>query len=171
MKILALDPGGTTGWAMMEDSEEPLGLEHEQTWPGVSMVVRHNRAWTRGQLGPEPHHSDLYALLELAHTEHDFTVVCESFQYRNQSRPGLVLDSVEYIGITKLFAADRNVKLTMQTASVAKTFVSDDKIKKLDLWYPGWRHSMDATRHLLYHLVTKRQDDSRDILQAWKPKN
>lgn len=161
--ILALDPGGTTGWARFR----ALAMYN----PILSQTEYYDTKWTRGQLGPEPHHQALTTLLEMSYTE-EYHIVCESFEYRNNSRAGLVLDSVEYIGVTKLFLLQEkrfNVSLHMQTASMGKGFVKDENIKKLGLWFPSQKHAMDATRHLLYYMINTAGIMKQDLLtRGWK---
>ena len=140
--ILALDPGGTTGWALCRYDFEP----------SAQIVQARDVQWLCGQLGPQAHHSELWSLLGMQHTQ-EYRLVSESFEYRNKSRAGLVLDSVEYIGITRLYSELRDVVLTMQTAAKGKGFVKDQNIKDLGLWSGGWKHAMDAYRHLLYYMV------------------
>jgi hypothetical protein len=109
--------------------------------------------WHRGHIGPEPHHSELYHMLESLNTE-NYRVITESFEYRNRARAGLVLVSLEYIGVAQLFCNEYGRVLTKQTASMGKGFVKDEHLKKLDLWYgTKWKHAMDATRHLIYFIV------------------
>src|SRR5687767_4243289 len=107
-RIVALDPGGTTGWAMWQD--EPMSM-HSSPW----------NHFNAGQIGPEEHHLDLYAHLEHLHVS-DFTVISESFEFRqNQvdaNRRGINLMSREYIGVTKLFGKERRVPVVLQTAAV-----------------------------------------------------
>lgn len=154
-RVVALDPGGTTGWASYsaEKLENPLTEEFEYV----------NEDFRCGQIEIKDHHHQLYGFLGFNHTN-EFYIVCERFEYRNTSRAGLVLDSREYIGVVKLFVQERNyhsdnaVTLSFQNASEAKGFVRDSHIKKLGLWSPGNPHAMDATRHLLYWLTTQYED-------------
>lgn len=136
-RVLAFDPGGTTGWAMAT-------LIHED----AKSFVYHS-----GQIGPEEHHLRLYNFMTNGWSPVPSELVCESFEYRNMSRKGLELVSKEYIGIIKFFSEQTATPLTFHTASAAKTFVPDDKIKALDLWTPGQPHAMDSMRHLLRYLV------------------
>jgi hypothetical protein len=136
-RILSFDPGGTTGVAFsyMEDDEFKFRSL---------------------QIGPHEHHQELWELLSNYAYGYDLPsleIVCESFEYRNMSRKGLELISKEYIGIIKLFCSLHGIKLIFHTASAAKHFVTDDKIKALDLWTPGKPHAMDGMRHLLKHMV------------------
>lgn len=132
-RIIPLDPGGSTGWAYFS----PLSL---------TLIC--------GQISDQ-HHNDLF---ELLHRFSPDEIVSESFQFRQFSgfdKSKVELDSVEYIGITKLYSRMTNTPLHFQTASVAKHFVSDDKLKRLG-WYSrtaGLVHARDALRHLLYRLI------------------
>lgn len=140
--ILALDPGGTTGWAFARWERDASTFEEVQ--------------WNMGHLGPEEHHLELYNFLGMQHTQH-YTIVTERFEYRNTSRPGLNLMSREYIGVTKMFVAEREIPIVEQNASQAKGFVKDPRIKDLGLWYAGHKHAMDAVRHLIYYIVMCRR--------------
>jgi hypothetical protein len=141
MRYVAIDPGGTTGVACFDqETSEREGLL--QIWVG--------------QMGPYQHHRELYDLLT-AHEPH--IVICEGFEYRNRSRPGLELVSREYIGVAKLYTdLHRDVSYVEQTASMALSFVKDANLKKADLWAKGMQHGRDATRHLLYYLINTNGD-------------
>lgn len=139
-RVLAFDPGGTTGWAYASGGSS-TGLDF---------------GYDSGQIGPHEHHSELWSFLEAQWAPLPSTpleITFESFEYRNLSRSGLVLVSKEYIGIIKLFCQHHDITPTERTASAAKHMISDDKIHALGLWKPSRPHAMDATRHLLTHLV------------------
>ena len=155
-RIVALDPGGTTGWATWQD--EATG--HTGTpWDHFNI----------GQIGPEEHHLELYNWL--GHLQvHDYTVVCESFEFRQHDgeRAGISLISKEYIGVAKLFAAERmnGKRVVEQTAGQAKPFVTNDKLKVMGLYIPGKKHAMDAMRHLVLYLITR--EGRKDLVQSWR---
>ena len=145
--IIALDPGGTTGWAV---------------WQGDQINVGH---W-----GPDDHHLTLFDNLGFYQTS-EYHIVCESFEYRQHARANVNLVSKEYIGIVKLFQQERMSKLPnqyvkFQTAAQAKGFVTDSKIKASHLWTPGMRHAMDAMRHLIYYDIFALGNKS--WLDQWK---
>lgn len=135
MRIIALDPGGTTGYATFEVRDE---------------LIR----WSSGQLGPQFHHAALEGTFEAFQPD---VIVSESFEYRNRSRPGLELVSCEYIGVAHLWCAVNGVPLVLQTAAMGKvtntTFVKKENLVKLDLYRPNMKHAMDAYGHLLYFLI------------------
>jgi hypothetical protein len=147
MRIVALDPGGTTGVAT---------YTFETTHEGEEGT------WERNQLGPEEHHDSLEAFLDVYEPH---TIVYERFNYQRRELDkgvSLRLDSVEYIGVIKLWHAKRfeTVTLVPHQPSQMNLFGGgtghDDggeKLKKLGLYIPGAPHAMDATRHLMYYLV------------------
>ena len=137
----AYDPGGTSGWARFE--------------PGSDYV-------TCGQIGPQEHHDELFLHLDTFRhwAEKDkfkLRLVYESFQFRQFTgfdKTKVELWSVEYIGVIKLFCSIHRLQPVAQTASIAKGFISDEKLKRLG-WYKitaGLPHARDSLRHLLYDM-------------------
>lgn len=134
MRLIALDPGGTTGVARLFGG---IGRD--------SIEVT--------QLGPHEHHQDLWIYLETAVPE---VVICERFMYqRREVDKGVALniDAREYIGIAKLWCLLNDAKFVLQTPAQAKNLWKDDKLKKIGLYSTNARHANDATRHLLYFLT------------------
>lgn len=134
--VMALDPGGTTGWAMCSPNEQEVMC---------------------GQIGPEEHHGSLWVLMSGANPE---TIVMESFQYRQfqgVAKAKVELAPVEYIGVVRLYKAIHApwLNLNFHTASMGKKFVSDEKLRRLGWYKPtaGFPHARDALRHLVYYLV------------------
>lgn len=164
MKLIALDPGGTTGWATCDYKQEPAGVDTDGT-----VLYENVLKFTSGQIGPGKHHRTLLALLEFQATNADYHVICESFEFRQRARDNLVLVSKEYIGIVELFHQTWTPTpvVVFQTAAMAKVFVTNDKIKSLNLW--DWRapHAMDAMRHLIYYLVHN-TGARNTVLSKWK---
>lgn len=161
MKILALDPGGSTGYAQY-DSER--------------------RSWLQGTLRGEHH----IALMNLLMSDNWDVVIYERFLYQRRELDAgvsLVLDSVEYIGVIKLYhqsitaahgmvekSSDSGLhlvqftvpELVMQAPSSMQLW-DDRKLKAAGLYTTDSPHARDATRHLLYYLTagpTEHQDRS-----------
>lgn len=163
-RVLAFDPGGTTGWAMYDglflpdlDGDKPRLVEQ-----------RH----TVGHLGPHEHHDELYEFLEES-AIHNFAVVWESFEFRQgKQRDNLNLISKEYIGVLKLFVKQRHCRAKSYTAGASKGFVPDkgpqanQKLKVMNWYTPGWKHANDASRVLIKYLV----DVERrfDLIESWR---
>jgi hypothetical protein len=149
MRIVSLDPGGTTGVC-----------EYESSGRGESF-----NAW---QLEGAEHHATLYNYL-VAHNPD--LILCEDFIYeiRNKNKyaaAAIVLVSRDYIGVTKLYGQLHQKTVLMRPPGQGFTFWSEAKIKKLGLWKTNAPHAMDATRHLLDHLVHNLS--RRDLLHALK---
>lgn len=147
--ILALDPGGTTGWCFYEQWSNTFSFDC-------------------GQITDQNHYQRLFNFL--VHIEEirvvtPLHIICEKFEFRktDQHRDKIDYTAAEYVGVVKLFAQqfkDSNVKLVMQSASGVKEkkqntenppFWTEAKIKHIGLWVPGAPHAMDATRHYLYY--------------------
>jgi hypothetical protein len=129
VRILALDPGGTTGYAI---AEIPL--------PGLVELAYSQRKMDE---------SELWDFLDAVQPNH---IVCEDFEYRNKPPTGLDLTPIKLIGVVNLFATNRNVRpeLYMQKAAVGKGHFTDLRLKTLNVYQKGVPHGRDAARHLLH---------------------
>lgn len=153
MRIVALDPGGTTGVAIKEEGAE----------------------WGFRQIGPEEHHDSLWYLLMEVYPD---ILVVEHFEWRPNRHENkeygdryVELISREYEGIAKLWGLVHSRKVVIQTASQAKSFVKDENIKKLGLWKPGQKHAMDALRHALRYITDPKSSHPgrlRYLEKGWK---
>jgi hypothetical protein len=154
VRIIALDPGGTTGIAVCDVRIiKPDYLEYDWNWY---------------ELGPHEHHKELFDFLKVNTVgfKSDFTIVCESFEFRqNRQRDNINLMSREYIGVVKLYHKMYGVPVVFQTAGAAKGFVSDDKLKVMGLYQKSSKHERDATRHLIYYMVNKL--GRSDLIEKW----
>jgi hypothetical protein len=119
---VALDPGGTTGVAVVRDQRKPWALSVEQ------MEGEHYRALFRTLYTLEPEY-----------------IICETFENRGQSNTILV--SKEYIGVVKLYLQRTGTTGVWQSASTGKAFWTDDKLKKYNIYVAGLKHARDAVRH------------------------
>jgi hypothetical protein len=129
--ILAVDPGGTTGYAIGEVNE------------GFRFVAAGESKLTE---------SGLFGLCE---SISPLYVVAESFEFR-QSKSRIVLDSRDLLGVLKLWATLRHRSYHTQSASTGKSYFDDDKLRKEGVYTVGSAHARDATRHLL-HWITFRE--------------
>jgi hypothetical protein len=146
--MLAVDPGGTTGWAvfdLMFYGKEPLWL------PEFSSHFTRS-----GQLGPDDHHNALDTILE---EEMPDLVVCERFEHRNNEFSELT--SVEYIGVVKQWCQQHKRKLVLQGASQALPWADNKKMRCLGVLVTpvqAHRHDNDARRHIVYMLANRPKD-------------
>jgi|SRR5579875_680483 len=136
MYCVALDPGGTTGLCIVENTDYPWSLKAMQ-------------------IGPHEHHKGLLKLLTLWKPD---LIICESFENRSHDAAWLV--SAEYIGVVKAAVGMCGSKLVLQNASTGKAFWTDEKLRQVGLYIPKWRHARDACRHYLYWRTFKVGDQS-----------
>jgi hypothetical protein len=156
---LALDPGGTTGWACYDALFMP-----DPERDGKPKLVE--QMLTVGHIGPQPHHKALYNFLEDRRIG-NFELIWESFEFRQgKQRDNIVLDSKEYIGVSKLFCQREGIVGREQTAGAGKGFVSDKKLKVMGWYHPGFKHANDAARHLVYYLVN--HERRHDLVDSWR---
>lgn len=148
--ILALDPGGSTGYCFR----------------GPDAIIKYGEL----PLTAVGHHLALWKLLVDCRDQiqsHDsdatFTIVCERFDFRktDQTREKIDYISREYIGVVKLFeqSTDNRVRVRLQGASQAKEFWDDQKLRRIGMYYPRSKHARDATRHYLYYVSFALKDD------------
>lgn len=157
MRIIALDPGGTTGVHVWDDLSGKSEIE---------------------QLGPEKHHLELHQLLDWHHRQEIFNhakrglliIICERYDNRNKFAVPI---SREYIGVVELFvqqATEGTVMLVMQAASDIKPpkgWATNEKLKVLKLLPRGHttealKHAVDGTRHFVYFVCHhKSMQDSK----------
>jgi len=152
--VFAADPGGTTGCATAQ--WEPASPD--DTLTSVEQIKF--RQW---QIGPGPHHVELWSTL----SANPYTMfVWEEFEFRQHiyrdkdgnphvSRHKVELISRNYIGVMELYVALNNAPHYSLNASAAKHFIDNEKIEQVGLWLPGMGHAMDATRHLLRYMFVK----------------
>lgn len=125
MRIIALDPGVTTGVAIYDIDTDRYEFEQLPE----SLEATHD---CLSLMSPD-------------------VVLYEDFKFR----PNLMKAetySLQVIGVIKLWCEQRFIEpaLTPLPAE-AKAFWTDDKIKALGLWTKGLKHAMDALRVLLLY--------------------
>lgn len=128
MKVLAIDPGKKTGWAVWVDGEL---IEYGET---------EHYEWLDeffSYYGP----TDL--------------VVCEDYLITQATlKKSRQLWSLYQIGVFDWLCRRRKIPFEKQTPAAAKTFSTDDRLKKLGWYYPSpGGHQNDALRHLVLGLV------------------
>lgn len=135
-KVLALDPGETTGAAVFKGPK----LEVTYQLRGLTTV-------------------DRALAIEGLMAEHEpEAVIVERYRvYRHkaQSHAGSDLPTVRLIGAIELLCHQHGLTLYWQTPSDAKGFITDDRLKTWKYYRAGCPHAMDAVRHGLYFLLFK----------------
>lgn len=129
--ILAVDPGLMTGacrWIAGVGVEHGFELPHLQflDWSWEALKAH----------GPET------------------VVVIEQFTINaNTAKKTPAPWSLEAIGALKWQAQHWGAQVEMQSASDAKTFVTNDRLRQADCWFKGLEHARDAGRHLLLYMA------------------
>jgi len=151
--IMAVDPGGTTGLAWSPSTilknwdpniiqnKEITGTDIEQV---TEILVQMLEVRTR-------------ILIVEAFTPYPGRVLSRG---RNQSKDAPGPMAPVKIDAMLRFALEYkwwDGQYVSQTASAAKTTVTDSRLKSAKLWIPGKDHARDAIRHLVYYIRGHRQ--------------
>lgn len=132
MVILGIDPGGTTGWALVRDLLE---------------VVDGGETRDRDEV-----------LLQIPRADE---IVVESFRLRpskGRALGGERLVASEIIGaVEEALEREGRKPPVLQDPSV-KRLLPDPALRALGLWLPGRGHARDAIRHAGYRFLTTHLD-------------
>jgi hypothetical protein len=144
LKIMSIDPGGTTGWATFVIPLSPTG---NLIWNGPLRRMLSDA----GQLSKTDHHDNLREVLSRQRPD---LIILERFEKRNNDFSLLI--SCEYIGVVKLYGQQYRCPVVMQGASQALVWCDDVKMKVLEalvLPYTPNKDANAARKHLVYFLV------------------
>ena len=134
-RLLVLDPGNTTGYALFK--------EHTLSAYGEVETIKDDiLRW-----------DNLFELFDLTKPTY---VVCENYRIYQQKlarHSFSPVHTLRLIGGIDLCSWNDRIPIHYQMASQAKAFVTDDKLKEWGFWKEGMRHSRDAIRHGLYFLL------------------
>lgn len=136
MRVLAVDPGGTTGFTFWQGSDSPTDAEF-RTW-----------------MDDDPHrvcdtvYDMLYAGLD--------AVVCENFVIGagtiKKSRKGSNT-AIEIIGALRWLTTRWRCPYALQMPGDV-TYIDDAKLKRMGWYTPGPDHARSSTRHLVHYLLS-----------------
>lgn len=140
MKILSLDPGGTTGVAQLSysESEMPILDFVQQVEGGLLGFL----GWWNSL---ESHHWD--------------AIVCEDFVLR----PSVKFPDLSPVYIIGALTALTGI-VTLQSPSL-KPLCNDDVLKRMDFYTKGKPHGNDATRHAIIYL--RHMKHKPTLLKGW----
>lgn len=136
-RLLALDPGETTGFATFIGSDRTVHweeIDQIKTWPMIDVVQN---------------------LTNLFDQTKPNAVVMESYRvysWMTESHAWSPVNTVQIIGCIQTLCIQRMIPYYFQTAQIAKNFFTDEKLKEYGLYVKGVRHGRDATRHGAYFL-------------------
>ena len=131
ISVISIDPGITTGYCRALVDNKGCAVRPYQA---------KNDVWQ--------HWDELKAY-------HPDIIIIEDFEYRKGQRDGLILFSVQLIGVTRLWAKQNNATLYIQKAMEGKSHFSNELLKDRGVYKRGMPHAMDATRHLIHWFTFK----------------
>lgn len=131
-RLLALDPGENTGYAVFRD--------------GIFCDCGQQDC---KEIAPQ-------ALTEIFDKYNPTHVIAEDYriyQHKTDSHTWSNLFTPRLLGMIELLCYQREINLDWQMASAHKSFCTDMKLKEWDFWQTGMRHSRDAIRAGCYYLL------------------
>lgn len=128
--IIAVDPGKNTGIATFDRVEGTVKATQDLDQQMTCDMV--------------------YELMMVSHVE---LVVCESFTVTGSKVVTFQPYSLEIIGMLRWLCERNDVPFVEQTPRDAKTFATDDRLRKMGWYLPGKKHANDAQRHLFLYAV------------------
>lgn len=135
-RILALDPGITTGWAWFD----------------------HAALVDCGQI-----HTSLRTLQDLFDTTKPQSVVMEKYiiyKTKVEQHTLSTVPTLRIVGAIQMLAWQKGAPLFLQTAAQAKFFCTDDKLKAWELFQTYKRHANDSIRHAVYYMTFGGKEES-----------
>ncbi len=143
MKVLAIDPGGTTGVAAYHGpGSGPTSFEIKGGLEGFAVWWLSTKT-----CGGE----DLHRYLPPAY---DIIVIERFILSARTIKNTPQYDALEIVGLVKATSHVHGPPVKLQTAAQAKSFATDEKLKAMKWWdrSPGG-HANDAARHLMTYLA------------------
>lgn len=163
LHIIGVDPGGTTGWGRVTVPRKSIFGDER------GRILE----WDAGQLyGPEEEQANELARIvretqSLAYKVGP-AVVVEHFELRTNVRGDQVLSPVRLaamISFLRFLGRMGDSQIVYQTAQMAKTTVTDDRLRRWGYWVKGQDHARDAMRHALTALRRAKADpDLREAM-------
>jgi hypothetical protein len=138
VRILAIDPGGTTGLALWTSNK---GGESIQQWEIADPL------------------NVLYTVRDESSALGLDALVCERFDLGPRTQAKSTAGSaqtIELIGALRWLAAEDGCPFILQAPVDAVQFVTDEKLRNLGWWCVGKEHARSATRHLVLYLATQK---------------
>lgn len=141
-RLLAVDPGETTGVAVFDHNQEKTSLIYAaqiDTWPLNNAVPNLGRL-----LDYSPKH-----------------IVCEAYHvysWKLDQHKFSEVPTIQIIGCLRTLAIQRGTGVSFQTAQVGKGFSTDKKLEFWDLYLTGLVHARDSIRHGCHYLLFNERD-------------
>lgn len=147
-RLLALDPGETTGWSIWDSHDG--GTYYELTALGQMA------SWDKDDNARTPIHlvaSNFPKLLKEYDPSHVVYETYRVYDWKSDDHKWSDVPTLRIIGSIETRLLDAQVPYSYQTAQVAKNFVTDDLLKHWGFYQRGQRHSRDSMRHGIYRIL------------------
>lgn len=144
-RLLALDPGETTGWSIWESSAS--GDSYALVQSGQI------ETWNKPTHSIKPCVSIFPQLLLQARVDYVIMESYRVYEWKSDSHSWSDVPTLRIIGSMETRLIDHDIPYSMQTAQLAKNFITDDKLKEWGYWKRGERHARDSMRHALFFLT------------------
>lgn len=149
-RLLALDPGETTGWSVWDSHDNATRYEmfscgQLETW---------NKEAQPGSMYPIiPAVNNFRKLLDGLDVDQVAMEVYRVYEWKADTHSWSDVPTLRIIGVIEAELHDNHIPYWFQTAQVAKNFVTDERLKEWGFYQRGQRHSRDSMRHALYFLL------------------
>lgn len=154
LPILAIDPGGTTGWSLLVLRRTAGFSQDELLDTNQDICLNQKLNWWHGQIDCiRDQQLGVHQLKRIMDDWPTAAIVMESFFLR-KTRLGIDLSPVEIIAQIRGHLYYQGRTMHMQQPSQAKTTATDDRLR---LWgcytsEGGLQHARDADRHAILFL-------------------
>jgi len=131
VRVLGIDPGGTTGLAVIDSDTRSLHvreLDFVETIDWLYMAI----------------HAELSRIDRVAIER--YVITGRTAKLSRQT------EALEVIGWTRGLCQICEIPITLQEPSAAKTAWSNERLRAAGLWTPAKDHAQDATRHAAFLL-------------------
>lgn len=145
-RLLALDPGETTGWSVWDSHDN--AIRYELSASGQL------ETWDKSNNSIHPCVANFDA--GLLNVYEPNVIVMESYHiysWHSEDHKWSEVPTLRIIGSMETRIIDRHIPYYFQTAQVAKQFVTDDLLKSWGFYKRGERHARDSMRHGLYFIL------------------
>jgi hypothetical protein len=148
-QVIALDPGGTTGWSLFQVHPDAMGGD-----PDIP-VLQNIEWWTAGEFtGRQDKQVD--AIVDLVNSWPHARLVTEDFVLRQLNA---LLDPVEINAILRWACRPRY--WVTQHGNLAMSTVTDTRQKAWGFWLPGKEHARDAIKHNITYLKRRKEASTK----------
>lgn len=156
LPILAIDPGGTTGWSLLVLRKKWCGDKDIFSWP-FDVIIKHKLIWEHGELNCRDYENEgSYQIGKLIDNWPSAVVVIEDFILRSDRREKTrdLLSPVRITAKIESHLWTKGRKVLLQSPSQAKSAITDDRLRYWGFYNSkgGLVHARDADRHALLFL-------------------